>query len=92
MSNRAIVEALLAHARELDVEGGQLYRARAYRRAALAIQWFDRPITELLATEGREALEVVPGIGRHLAYTIATLATTGEWRSWADRPRTRQAS
>jgi hypothetical protein len=40
-----------------------------------------RPVNEILAAEGRRGLEALPGIGRHLSYTLDRLVTTGEFRT-----------
>jgi DNA polymerase/3'-5' exonuclease PolX len=82
MDNTTIARRLLEHARELAGGTGHLYRAQAYRRAAAVIGLQARPVREMREGE----LAALPGIGRHLAYTIATLAATGEFRTWAERP------
>jgi len=58
-----------------------IYRVRAYRRAAETVLALTRPITDLVAAAGRKGLEALPGIGRHLAYTLDCLATTGDFRT-----------
>lgn len=86
MDNVMIARRLLEYARSLHDSGVHLYRARAYRRAALTILGLDTPLTELVAEGGRRALRVLPGIGSHLAYTLEELLRTGEFRTWDERP------
>jgi DNA polymerase/3'-5' exonuclease PolX len=84
MDNRTIAQRLADHARDLEGKDGNLYRIRAYRRAVGTILGLDRPVTDLLAERGRAALASLPGIGRHLSFTIEQLARTGEFRTLAN--------
>jgi putative hydrolase len=81
MTNEAIAQRLLEYARELEKEGGNIYRIRAYRTAAQAVQGLTRPAAEILAEAGRKGLEELPGIGKSLAYTIEGLVLEGKWRT-----------
>ncbi len=81
MTNEAIAQRLLEYAGELEKAGGNLYRTRAYRTAAQAVQALDRPVADLLAESGRKGLEELPGIGKSLAYTIEGLVQDGQWRT-----------
>jgi DNA polymerase (family 10) len=58
----------------LEVEGANRYRARAYERAARAVEALGDSLDVLIAEGG---LTRVPGIGPALAATIAELAGTG---------------
>jgi DNA polymerase (family X) len=78
MDNRTIVEQLRQHARALDVEGGNLYRVRAYRRAADLIADLDEPLAAFLERGGRRGLRQLPGIGSHIALALEHLLRTGE--------------
>src|SRR5262245_7833967 len=69
-----IPRALREIALLLEREGGNRYRARAYERAARALEALGGGIDTLVA-EGR--LTQVPGIGTALAATIEELARTG---------------
>ncbi len=86
MNNREIARKLLDHACELEVTGQGLFRVRAYRRAAAAVQMLSCEVSELLEQGGREALESVPGIGAHLAYTLEKLVREGEWDTLGPKP------
>ncbi len=79
MDNQSVAQHLTRHARVLEKESGNLYRARAYRRAALVILGLDRPVERIVAAEGLAGLRQLPGIGDHLSETIALLVTTGEF-------------
>jgi predicted flap endonuclease-1-like 5' DNA nuclease len=81
MDNRTIAEKLNDYARYLEGEESNVYRVRAYRRAAEVVLAQDRPLSEVVAEKGRSALEELPGIGASLAYTIEGLIRTGEFRT-----------
>jgi DNA polymerase (family X) len=78
MDNQQLAKCLLEHARKLDVEGGNLYRARAYRLAVQTILELDEPVTALLERGGRRGLEQLPGIGDHISLAIESLLHTGQ--------------
>jgi DNA polymerase/3'-5' exonuclease PolX len=88
MTNADIAKHLLDYARTLAISA-HLFRARAYRMAAFVIQGLDGPVEELLAEKGRNGLAELPGIGSHLAFTIDTLVTTGEFVPYSERKRWR---
>lgn len=81
MHNRIIAQKLLEYANFLEGREANLYRVRAYRRAADTILTLDRPVADVVAAEGRRGLEALPGIGRHLSYTLDGLVTTGEFHT-----------
>ena len=56
----------------LEIEGGNPFRVRAYRRAARLVGELPRSISDMLA-EGAD-LDALPGIGKDLAGKIAALA------------------
>jgi DNA polymerase/3'-5' exonuclease PolX len=74
MTNTVIAHELLRQARELAAHGDNLYRVRAYRRAAAELFGLDRPAIEIIAEYGPRGLMVLPGVGESLAKTIAELA------------------
>lgn len=86
MNNTDIARKLLDHALALEENGHSLYRVRAYRRAAALIRMLPLSIREALEEGGREALEDLPGIGRHLAYTLEKLIRDGELRTLGPKP------
>ena len=74
MENAAIAHELLRLARDLAATGDNLYRVRAYRRAAAELFGLDRPVSSVVAEAGPRGLKVLPGVGSSLAKTIAELA------------------
>lgn len=80
MTNDDVARQLQRHARKLAERYGNLYRIRAYRRAAQTVLGLRRPVTELQKWE----LEVLPGIGDHLAMAITNYVRTGEWKTYEE--------
>jgi DNA polymerase (family 10) len=80
MENRQVAQQLMAYAEYLEAREANLYRVRAYRRAAETVLALDRPLADLVAAEGRAGLEALPGIGAHLSYTLEEIIRTGEFR------------
>jgi hypothetical protein len=81
MDNLTIARKLNDYATYLEGEEPNVYRVRAYRRAAETVRALDRPVAELVAEQGRAGLEALPGVGASLAYTIEGLVRTGEFRT-----------
>jgi Helix-hairpin-helix domain len=81
MNNDTLAKRLLEYAAVLESNGENLYRVRAYRKAASAVKMHPRPLSELLAEGGRQALVAIPGLGEHLAYTLEGLIRTGQFRT-----------
>jgi hypothetical protein len=81
MDNRTIAQRLTEYANFLETDEDNIYRARAYRRAADTILGLNEPAADLLTREGRAGLEELPGIGSHLSFTIDSLVRTGELRT-----------
>jgi Holliday junction DNA helicase RuvA len=75
MDNVAIAHEILRQARDLAATGDNLYRVRAFRRAAAELFGLDRPVSAIVAESGPRGLTVLPGVGMSLAKTIAELAT-----------------
>jgi DNA polymerase/3'-5' exonuclease PolX len=84
MENSVISRRLREYARYLQRSGEALYRVKAYRRGADAVDLLDRPAYKVYEDHGRKGLEAIPGIGRHLAYTISELINTGEFHPYND--------
>ena len=70
-TNQEMARKLREHATELARNGDNLYRVRAFRQAAMAVLALPEELATLVASDGRRALERLPGIGRSLAGTIA---------------------
>jgi DNA polymerase/3'-5' exonuclease PolX len=82
MDNRTIARKLNDYATYLEGEESNVYRVRAYRRAAQTVLAQERPLKEVVEQEGRAGLEALPGIGDSLGYTIEGLVRTGEFRTF----------
>jgi DNA polymerase (family X) len=80
MTNGDVARQLQQQARKLAERYGNLYRIRAYRRAAHTVLGLDRPVTALQKWE----LEILPGIGDHLAVAITNYVRTGEWKTYEE--------
>ena len=78
MDNCTIARQLQSAARRLETRRSNLYRVRAFRRAAQTVLGLERPLEDLLAETGRNGLRDLPGIGASLSSTIETLVRTGE--------------
>jgi DNA polymerase (family 10) len=81
MDNATIARKLNDYATFLEGEDSNLYRVRAYRRAAATVLEQERSLAEVVNEKGRAGLEELPGIGPSLAYTIEGLIRTGEFRT-----------
>ncbi len=78
MDNHTIARELLGLAHSLEEKHANLYRVKAYRRAAETILGLDRPVEDLVADEGRKGLKQLPGIGGRLSEKIEKLVRTGD--------------
>jgi hypothetical protein len=81
MDNQTIAQRLTEYASFLEADEDNLFRARAYRRAAGTILALGEPVADLLKREGRDGLEELPGIGAHLSFAIDSLVRTAELRT-----------
>lgn len=75
--NSQVAERLGEVARILEAQGANVFRVAAYRRAAAMLRGLERPIDEIVKTEGIEGLQRLPGIGETLARFIHQLVVTG---------------
>jgi hypothetical protein len=81
MDNRQIAKHLIDYADYLEAREANLYRVRAYRKAAETVLSLNQPLADLVAAGGRAGLEELPGIGAHLSYTLEGMVRTGEFRT-----------
>jgi DNA polymerase/3'-5' exonuclease PolX len=79
MDNTTIARRLTAHADSLGEKGSDLYRRRAFRRAAEAMLRLEQPARDILTETGRKGLAMLPGIGTSLAEAIEQLIQTGDF-------------
>ncbi len=74
LHNEDVASAFDEMADLLDIQGGNPFRIRAYRRAAQTIRGLPR---ELVDMQGADELDALPGIGADLAGKITELLHTG---------------
>lgn len=79
MDNRDIARRLLDYANYLEGRETNVYRVRAYRKAADTVLRLERPVEEIVLQQGRDGLEALPGIGSHLSFTLESLVRTGDF-------------
>lgn len=84
--NIAIADRFRDYADLLDEQGDDGFRSRAYRRAATVIATLDRPVEDILSSEGRDGLVALPAVGSAIAAAIVEILMTGRW-SQLDRLR-----
>jgi putative hydrolase len=61
----------------LREQGANPFRVRAYAQGAETLRRLEQPVTDLLAREGVEGLERLPGIGESLARAIRDMVRLG---------------
>jgi hypothetical protein len=76
-SNSSIAARLDEVAQILEEQGANVFRVGAYKRAAEMLRELNRPVDEIIRTEGLEGLQKLPGIGETLARFIHQLVSTG---------------
>jgi hypothetical protein len=81
MDNQTIARKLNDYATYLEGEDPNVYRVRAYRRAAATVLAQERSLADVVHEKGRAGLEELEGIGSSLAYTIEGLVRTGQFRT-----------
>jgi hypothetical protein len=77
--NTVLAANLREYADILAQQDADGFRVSAYRRAADVVEGLARPISDILKTQGRDGLVVLPGIGRGIASALAEMVTTGRW-------------
>lgn len=75
--NREVAESLEEAGRLLAEQGANVFRVHAYERAAQLVKNLERPVAEILRSDGMAGLERLPGIGVHLAQAIRDLVLLG---------------
>ena len=75
--NLAVAGKLDDAAALLSAQGANPFRVRAYRRGASTLRRLREPVSSLLAAEGIEGLEQLPGIGTSLARAIRDILRLG---------------
>ena len=85
-SNATLAANLRELADLLEQQDADGFRVSAYRNAADTVDGLDRPVRDILAAGGSEALVALPNIGRGIASALSEIVTTGRW-SQLDRLR-----
>jgi len=76
-SNAEIAQALREMALFLEMDEVP-FKPQAYEKAAYAVLALDRPIADIYAQGGEQALDALPGIGKGIADRIAHMLETGK--------------
>jgi hypothetical protein len=63
----------------LHAQQANPFKVGAYRRAADTVERLPVGVRDVLAQQGREGLDALPGIGRGIAGAIAEMLATGRW-------------
>jgi hypothetical protein len=83
LDNPRIAQALREMAALVEAQGGNPYRAGAYRRAADTVAQHGESLRTLFAREGGAGLDALPGIGARISAAIGEMLTTGAWQQLA---------
>ncbi len=81
MCNQEIARQLVDYAHFLEMRGDNLFRVRAYRRAAETVLGLSKEIGDLYCEQGVKGIRELPGIGSHLSYTIESLILSGRFET-----------
>lgn len=76
-TNATVADRLDEVAQILEEQKANVFRVAAYRRAAIMLRGLDKPLDDVVKTEGLEGLQKLPGIGETLSRFIYQLVTTG---------------
>jgi len=75
--NEDIAGRLEEVAQLLATQGASRFRVRAYQRAAETVRRLTRPVSDILAQEGLEGLQALPGVGESIARAIRDILARG---------------
>ncbi len=75
--NQQIAGSLEEVSRILAEQGANRFRVQAYVHAADALRLLAEPVAEVLAREGLEGLEKIPGVGDTIAHVIRDIVLHG---------------
>ncbi len=83
MKNQEIAKILYEIAEYLEMEG-VAFKPRAYRKAGLGLETFDRNVEDLYKEEGFKGLKKIPGVGESIAQKIEEYLKTGKIKYYED--------
>src|SRR5215813_1005837 len=66
----------------MEIRGDDPFRLRSYRNAAEAIEVWPTPLKDIVAKEGAEGLQTIPGVGKAIAAKVVELLETGTFDAW----------
>lgn len=78
--NAQIAARLREMAELLEAQGGNPYRAMAYRSAADTLDRLETSARDIFHREGVAALDALPAIGPGISAAVAEMLSTGQWR------------
>lgn len=76
--NQQIAGSLEEVSRILAEQGANRFRVQAYVHAADALRTLQEPVADVLAREGLEGLEKIPGVGDTIAHVIRDIVLHGK--------------
>lgn len=79
VSNADVARSLREMGLFLEMQGVP-FKPQAYEKAAYAVSALDRPLSEIHAEGGAEALDALPGVGAGIARRIAGLLESGRMK------------
>lgn len=77
--NAWIAQRLREMGQLVEAQGGNPFRAAAYRNAADTVARLPQGVRELFQRDGAAGLEALPGVGPRIAAAIGEMLTTGGW-------------
>ncbi|MEW5757960.1 MAG: DNA polymerase/3'-5' exonuclease PolX [Candidatus Omnitrophota bacterium] len=85
MLNKQVADIFNEIAKILELKGDNVFRIRAYGRAALNIESLDEDLKKIV---DEDRLDKIPGVGKDLAEKIREIAKTGKLKSLDELKRT----
>lgn len=83
MKNQEIAKILYEIAEYLEMEG-VAFKPRAYNKAGLGLETFNRDVEDLYKEEGFKGLKKIPGVGESIAQKIEEYLKTGKIKYYED--------
>src|SRR5574340_941382 len=83
MKNQEIARILYEIAEYLEMEG-VAFKPRAYNKAGLELETFNRDVEDLYKEEGFKGLKKIPGVGESIAQKIEEYLKTGKIKYYED--------
>lgn len=84
MTNQEIAEVFRRLADLMELGEENPFKLRSYRMAADTIEDWPKPLAEIAASGGQEALRQLPGVGEAISKKIVDLLTTGTFKAYEE--------